>query len=202
MDNADASVRIVVYPAGGEPEITEVSASSPRSATQKFTRFVSEKVVEAGGDSPDDRVQNAVARSKPVRAYADAVWPALDPVKLIMRLLTDAEFLRVAAAGILSPEEQQLIMMKRPPRSLTAARWSLADVILIDEVADLLQRTPSRGHVIIDEAQDLSPMMLRAVGRRATTGSITVLGDLAQATTPWATRSWRSRSPIWATPTP
>src|SRR5215211_6972629 len=147
--------------------------------------------MEAGGDSPDDRVQNAVARSKPVRGYADAVWPALDPVKLIMRLLTDAEFLRVAADGILNPDEQQLIMMNRPPRSLTAARWSLADVILIDEVADLLQRTPSRGHVIVDEAQDLSPMMLRAVGRRASTGSVTVLGDLAQATTPWATRSWR-----------
>jgi DNA helicase IV len=147
--------------------------------------------MEAGGDSPDDRVQNAVARSKPVRAYADAVWPALDAVKLIMRLLTDAEFLAAAADGILSPEEQQLIMMKKPPRSVGAARWSLADVILIDEVADLLQRTPSRGHVIIDEAQDLSPMMLRAVGRRATTGSVTVLGDLAQATTPWATRSWR-----------
>jgi DNA helicase IV len=62
---------------------------------------------------------------------------------------------------------------------------------LIDEVADLLRRTPSRGHVIIDEAQDLSAMMLRAVGRRASTGSVTVLGDLAQATTPWATRSWR-----------
>ena len=64
-------------------------------------------------------------------------------------------------------------------------------MILIDEAADLLQRTPSRGHVILDEAQDLSPMMLRAVGRRASTGSVTVLGDLAQATTPWATRSWR-----------
>jgi DNA helicase IV len=81
-------------------------------------------------------------------------------------------------------------MMKKPPRSVAAAHWSLADVMLIDEVADLLQRTPSRGHVIIDEAQDLSPMMLRAVGRRASTGSVTVLGDLAQATTPWATRSW------------
>ena len=117
--------------------------------------------------------------------------PRSTPVKLIMKLLTDAEFLAAAADGILSPEEQQLIMIKRPPRSIAAARWSLADVILIDEVADLLQRTPSRGHVIIDEAQDLSPMMLRAVGRRASTGSVTVLGDLAQATTPWATRSWR-----------
>ena len=63
-------------------------------------------------------------------------------------------------------------------------------MILIDEAADLLSRTPSLGHVILDEAQDLSPMMLRAVGRRASTGSVTVLGDLAQATTPWATRSW------------
>jgi DNA helicase IV len=147
--------------------------------------------MEAGGDSPDDRVQDAVARSKPVRAYADALWPALDPMKLIMKLLTDAEFLAAGAEGILSSEEQQLIMITRPPRSATTARWAVADVILIDEVADLLQRTPSRGHVIVDEAQDLSPMMLRAVGRRASTGSVTVLGDLAQATTPWATRSWR-----------
>ena len=44
--------------------------------------------------------------------------------------------------------------------------------------------------MIIDEAQDLSAMQLRAVGRRASTGSVTVLGDLAQATTPWATTSW------------
>jgi DNA helicase IV len=147
--------------------------------------------MEAGGDSPDDRVQDSVARSKPVRAYADALWPTLDAAKLIMKLLTDAGFLAKAADGILSSAEQRLIMIQKPPRSAGTARWSLADAILIDEVADLLQRTPSRGHVIVDEAQDLSPMMLRAVGRRASTGSITVLGDLAQATTPWATRSWR-----------
>jgi DNA helicase IV len=147
--------------------------------------------MEAGGDSPDDRVQDAVARSKPVRAYANALWPALEAAKLITKLLTDADFLAAAADGILSSEEQQLIMMRKPPRSAAAARWSLADAVMIDEVADLLQRTPSRGHVIVDEAQDLSPMMLRAVGRRASTGSVTILGDLAQATTPWATRSWR-----------
>jgi len=57
-------------------------------------------------------------------------------------------------------------------------------------VGDVLNRTPSLGHVVLDEAQDLSPMMLRAVGRRASTGSTTVLGDLAQATTPWAVGSW------------
>ena len=62
--------------------------------------------------------------------------------------------------------------------------------MLIDEARDLVERTPSVGHVVLDEAQDLSPMQLRAVGRRCTTGSATVLGDLAQGTTPWATPSW------------
>jgi DNA helicase IV len=62
--------------------------------------------------------------------------------------------------------------------------------VLLDEVADVLERTPSLGHVVLDEAQDLSPMQLRAVGRRCSTGSATVLGDLAQGTTPWATPSW------------
>ena len=93
-------------------------------------------------------------------------------------------------------------MMTRRPDRVGAARWTLADVILIDEAADLLNRTPSLGHVILDEAQDLSPMMLRAVGRRASTGSVTVLGDLAQATTPWATRSWLERCTTSAIPRP
>jgi DNA helicase IV len=147
--------------------------------------------MEASGDSPDDRVQNAVARSRPVRAYVDRLWPALDPAKLVLRLLADEEFLATHSDGLLTADERQVILMAKPARSVKTARWSLADVILIDEAADVLSRTPSLGHVIVDEAQDLSPMQLRAVGRRASTGSITVLGDLAQATTPWATRSWR-----------
>jgi DNA helicase IV len=61
---------------------------------------------------------------------------------------------------------------------------------LLDELSDVLARTPSLGHVVLDEAQDLSPMQLRAVGRRCSTGSATVLGDIAQGTTPWATASW------------
>ena len=147
--------------------------------------------MEASGDSPDDRVQNAVARSRPVRAYAEQLWPALDPAKLVLRLLTDADLLARCAEGLLDADEQQLVLMPTKARTVAAARFTLADVVLVDEVADLLHRTPSLGHVVLDEAQDLSPMMLRAVGRRACTGSVTVLGDLAQATTPWATRSWR-----------
>ncbi|QNN54848.1 AAA family ATPase [Nocardioides mesophilus] len=146
--------------------------------------------MEDAGDSPDDRVQDAVARTREVKRYADAVWPAVDPARLVLGLLADPGVLARAADGLLSAEEQATLRWAKPPKAPTSARWSLADAVLIDEAQDLVERTPSLGHVVADEAQDLSPMMLRAVGRRCSTGSTTVLGDLAQATTPWATRSW------------
>ena len=135
-------------------------------------------------------MQDAVARSKPVKEYAAGLWPAVDPKKLVARLLTDAAFLADAAQEVLTPEEQALLLWEEPPRSAGTARWSLADVVLLDEARDLVERTPSLAHIVADEAQDLSPMMLRALARRSSTGSLTVLGDLAQATTPWATSSW------------
>jgi DNA helicase IV len=107
-----------------------------------------------------------------------------------MRLLGDADFLASAADGVLTAEEQALLLWAKPAKGPASVRWSVADAVLVDEAADLVSRTPSLGHVVADEAQDLSPMMLRAVGRRCTTGSTTVLGDLAQATTPWGSRSW------------
>ncbi|MFI9806530.1 HelD family protein [Streptomyces sp. NPDC052301] len=146
--------------------------------------------MERAGEAPDDRVQDAVARNSAVKAAVKAIWPAVDPAKLVLRLLTDADFLAEHAAGILDEDEQKTILWARPVRSVKAAKWSVADAVLIDEAADLTQRTHSLGHVVLDEAQDLSPMQYRAVGRRCTTGSATVLGDLAQGTTPWATRSW------------
>src|SRR5690606_37232092 len=82
------------------------------------------------------------------------------------------------------------VLWAKPARSVNSAKWSAAYAVLIDEAADLIRRTHSLGHVVLDEAQELSPMQYRAVGRRCTTGSATVLGDLAQGTTPWASRGW------------
>ncbi|WP_255303990.1 HelD family protein [Streptomyces sp. F-7] len=146
--------------------------------------------MERAGEAPDDRVQDAVARNAAVKAAVKAVWPAVDPAKLVLRLLSDAEFLAEHAEGLLDEQEQKAILWAKPARSVKSAKWSAADTVLIDEAADLIRRTPSLGHVVLDEAQDLSPMQYRAVGRRCTTGSATVLGDLAQGTTPWATRGW------------
>ncbi|MFE6027853.1 HelD family protein [Streptomyces niveus] len=146
--------------------------------------------MERSGEAPDDRVQDAVARNPAVKAVVKAVWPAVDPAKLVLRLLSDADFLAEHAEGLLTADEQRALLWTKPPRSVKTAKWSSADAVLIDEANDLVSRTHSLGHVVLDEAQDLSPMQYRAVGRRCSTGSATVLGDLAQGTTPWATASW------------
>ncbi len=146
--------------------------------------------IEMAGETCDDRTHDAVRRSRPVRAAVDETWPAVDPVRLVMRLLSDPVLLAAAADGLLSPAEQAAIRWPTPPRGPGSARWSAADAVLIDEAADLIERTPSLNHVVVDEAQDLSPMECRAIGRRCITGSATVLGDIAQGTTPWASPSW------------
>ncbi len=148
--------------------------------------------MEAAGDSPDDRVQDQVARSAVVRKYASSLWPALDAKAVLFSLLSDPEELERHSTDLLSDDERRILLWDNPPRSKGSARWSRADAVLLDELGDHLARTPSLGHVVLDEAQDLSPMQLRAVGRRCSTGAATVLGDIAQGTTPWATDSWES----------
>ncbi|NUS09633.1 MAG: ATP-binding domain-containing protein [Nonomuraea sp.] len=114
----------------------------------------------------------------------DAVWPAVRPEEVLYEVLT------APPGGVLTDAERAAITWARPPRSFKSAKWTPADLVLLDELAGLLERPRGYGHVIVDEAQDLSPMQCRAVARRSEHGSLTVLGDLAQGTTPWAARSW------------
>jgi hypothetical protein len=145
---------------------------------------------EAGG-SPSDAETHRTARSAEVRAFCDEVWPARDAAGLVCALLSDPALLARAARGVLDDAEQALLCWPRAPRSVRAAPWTRADAVLVDEVAGLLERTAGYGHVVVDEAQDLSPMECRAVARRLAAGSLTVLGDLAQATGPGAASDWQ-----------
>jgi DNA helicase IV len=147
--------------------------------------------MEAAGETCDDRTHEAVRRAGPVRAAVNAIWPKADPARLVFGVLSDPGLLARASDGLLEPDEQAAISWAKPPRGPGSARWSAADAVLVDEARDLIERTPSLAHVVVDEAQDLSPMECRAIGRRCATGSATVLGDIAQGTTPWATASWQ-----------
>jgi DNA helicase IV len=139
------------------------------------------------GGAPSDTETARIARSPAVREFVDSVWPALDASKLLARLYADADFLLRCSRTTLTDDERTLLLRPRPART---PRWTPADAVLIDELAALLDGAPSYVHVVVDEAQDLSPMQCRAVARRCPLGSVTVLGDLAQATTPWAPGSW------------
>jgi hypothetical protein len=120
----------------------------------------------------------------------DEVWPKVDPKRLVFTLLSDQNQVIRNGSGLLSDAEMAAITWPKPPRGPGSAPWTRADQVLIDEAADLIERTPSIAHIVVDEAQDLSPMEVRAIGRRCATGAATVLGDIAQGTTPWAATSW------------
>ena len=141
-------------------------------------------------DSPAE-VQRSLGARREVREFLQRTWPVLDPVRLVFRLLGERAFLAEAAEGILTDREQELVLWARRPRSRKAAAWSVGDAFLVDEAVDVIGGTGTFGHIVADEAQDLSAMQLRAIGRRCRFGSATLLGDLAQRTTPWSADRWR-----------
>jgi DNA helicase IV len=132
-----------------------------------------------------------MGRCGPVTGFLDTCWPAVTPDGLLHRLLADPQTLAAAADGLLSESEQALLSWAKPPRTSKAAKWTAADAVLLDEAAGLVERLPSFGHVVVDEAQDLSPMQCRVIARRSEHCSVTLLGDLAQGTAPWAATDWR-----------
>ncbi|MEU6179136.1 HelD family protein [Streptomyces coeruleorubidus] len=157
----------------------------------RIVRSVRDQAERRAGPQTNAWVRR-VERARPLSAYVDAVWPRVRPEEVVAGLLSDPGVLTQSADGLLDPGEQRALLWRKPPRSWKSARWSAADLVLLDEVAGLIEHPEGYGHVVVDEAQDLSPMECRAIARRAPFGSLTVLGDLAQGTTPWAARSWRT----------
>lgn len=139
-----------------------------------------------------DDCATLVRADKKASAAIDRIVPATSPAALIRSLLTSRTALARAAAGVLSADEQRRLTRPKSGTSVNDEQWTAADIALLDEADARISGTARQfGHVVIDEAQDHSAMGLRMLGRRVgRTRSMTVLGDLAQATTPWAQLSW------------
>src|SRR5689334_8554504 len=213
-----------------------------------------------GRDLDPEDIPYALARlwdEPPVRAALDALWPFLTPQRLVADLLAEEGALRRAAPGLSAAERSALLRPGHPDA------WTVADVPLLDEAAQLLgtddtadkrrrraldrerraeeryarevleitpvgneafggstrlsdlvdastladwNRDPGQqlttaerawadpswayGHVIVDEAQELSAMAWRMVMRRIPTRSMTVVGDVAQRGSAAGARSW------------
>jgi len=158
----------------------------------QLTRLVRQQLAARRGDelASAAELDTDLRADRAWQRTLDRLWPPLSAPALVRRLLGNPTALRAAAAGILDRTEQALLH-RRPTRRLDDEPWTDADLVLLDEAQWLIAGPPpGSGHVVVDEAQDHSGMALRALARRCPSGSMTVLGDLAQATGPAAQSSW------------
>ena len=170
-------------------ELGTTAAARERFRMQLLRRFYAEygRVLGATAIRTFEEVEQALRRGGYLNRVLEHAWPTVDPERLVRTLLTTGSRLREVAEGVLAPEEQRLLLSG----GRRSSAWSDGDIALLDEARALVLGAPkSYGHVILDEAQDLTPMQLRMVGRRAPSGALTVLGDIAQATGPVQYRRW------------
>lgn len=120
----------------------------------------------------------------------DRIWPRLSPEQFIRDLLGSKGRLQQACENLLG-DEQAGLLYRTPADRIAEEPWTIADLALIDEARSHMSADIKLwGHMLLDEAQDLTPMQLHALRRRSRHGSMTVVGDLAQSTGPFARDSW------------
>jgi DNA helicase IV len=154
------------------------------------------------GDVSTADVRAAVRTLPEVRAALDRMWPLLTPAELLHDLFGSRALLRLAATGVLD-EDEYLALRRDRSDHVADVRWTADDVALLDDAREVLGPIPGRdgkvddgdeirtyGHIVIDEVQDLTPMQLKMATRRSLNGSMTVVGDIAQATGPLAPDGW------------
>ena len=154
------------------------------------------------GDLDPNDVREALRATPELRAALERMWPLLSPAELLHDLFGSKALLKLAAEKVL--DQHEYLSLYRPRRDdVRQVRWSDNDVALLDEARYYLGPRPARkgmpadedeirtyGHIVIDEVQDLTPMQLRMASRRSLNGSMTVVGDIAQATGALAPDGW------------
>ena len=149
-----------------------------------------------------DEVRERLRAAPEVREALERMWPVLTPAQLLHDLFGSRAL--VDLAGGRSLDEGECAALVRPRSDdVDGVIWTHDDVPLLDEARALLGPRRRRrgngtdpdeirtyGHIVVDEAQDLSPMQLRMLERRSLNGSMTVVGDIAQATGVWAHKGW------------
>ena len=141
-----------------------------------------------GADEP--WFEGELTATEEFAALLDTLWPAVSPTALVRDLLSSRVQLERFGTGLFGEDERAHLLRPRDAR-VSSTAWSADDLALLDEAAYLTGgRTRTYGHIVVDEAQDLTPMQFRMIARRAPSGSVTVLGDLAQATGPWTYTDW------------
>jgi DNA helicase IV len=172
-------------------------------------RFVENRLFEALAASSRAPLNPAEVRERlrftpEVREALERMWPVLTPDELLHDLFGSRPLIDLAAGEHLAEPERAALARPRESHVRDVV-WTHYDVPLLDEARELLGPKPRRrsesqdqsddelrtyGHIVVDEAQDLSPMELRMLARRSLNGSMTVVGDIAQGIGVWAHSDW------------
>ncbi|GAA5165858.1 HelD family protein [Ornithinimicrobium tianjinense] len=167
-----------------EREIDRLRQGTYNDGRTSFRRFLQDQVA---------RRSRSVVTAATIDNALERVWPQATPQSFLRDLFASRERM-LAAAGAVEKDftvSEIRRLLRAPQEKLSLEAWSDADVALLDELDYLLNGRPTTfGHVVVDEAQDLSPMQLRSIRRRSRSGSMTVVGDIAQSTGSWARDSW------------
>ncbi len=174
-------------------------------------KFVVSQVFEALANSHPDgpagtqAVRDSLGNHPDVRFALNWMWPILTPAQLLHDLYGSRHLLKSAGRSLNLEEQRSLHRPWQPDCDASTRMWTVDDVPVLDEANERLGPRPKEkkrpdgsrvsevrtfGHIVVDEAQDLSPMQLRMLTRRSLNGSMTVVGDIAQSTGAWAHASW------------
>ena len=154
------------------------------------------------GDATPREVRADVRSLPEMREALERIWPSLTPAELLHDLFGSTGLLRLSGEKVFEEREYKALYRPRSA-SVHDVRWTASDVALLDDAREVLGPTPRKngkidefdeirtyGHIVIDEVQDLTPMQLKMATRRSLSGSMTVVGDIAQATGPMAPDDW------------
>jgi DNA helicase IV len=156
----------------------------------RLTQLAMDRYTTMRPSAEEGDLAGALRGGPELNAALNRLWPVPSAAVVVRRVLGNRRVLAAAAEGVLDPGEQARLH-RRPSRKLAEEAWTRADLALLDE-AELVTAGPPRtfGHVVVDEAQDHSAMELRMLARRSPERSMTILGDLAQATATGSQTSW------------
>jgi DNA helicase IV len=154
-----------------------------RVATEVMRRSAS------AGQADPEAVLSAVRQTREYQKLASSSWPRTTPEALVAQLFKNRRRLTAVTGELLAPEEVDLLLATPPAKGTTTH----GEFALLDEARALIDPELRRfGHVVVDEAQNLTPMELRMATRRARGQSLTILGDLAQRTAEAGVHAWDS----------
>jgi len=179
------NARISVQPSSVASRVEELGEVVYSRGRQLFKDWLRELSREKSSRGLFDALEAAIERT------VESIWPQLTSRTFIYDLLSSPARLLDAAGKDLVAQEIRDI--QRPSASRIAEqKWSVADLPLIDFADSLISEDAPRKylHIVVDEAQDLSPMQLLMLKRRSSRNHMTLVGDIAQSTGPHSRDSW------------